>query len=260
MENLLLASSPELDSVNPAVLRLPVQVARANYYEGGMTKSILGKLRLDATIFRREFHNYPDDDVLLQTGVSFPIAYAKARIFGEEIRLEIPRWDRVSGFVSYSNQAGWGQGPITGGLFLGSDSGALTDTSRFAVSQDQRNTLRSRVRFEAGYGVWFAAGVQYGSGLPADLSDNTDLATLIAQYGSAVVSRVNFDKQRVGPNFTLDLGMGAELYRKEARSVQFQIQAANVTDRLNVINFASLFSSTAVGLPRSVSARLRVSF
>ena len=261
MENLLLASSPELDSVNPVVLRLPVQVARGNYYEGGMTKSILGKLRLDATIFRREFHNYPDDDVLLQTGVSFPIAYAKARIFGEEVRLEIPRWDRVSGFISYSNQASWGQGPITGGLFLGSDaSGALTDTSRFAVSQDQRNTLRSRVRFEAGHGVWFAAGAQYGSGLPADLSDNSDLVTLIAQYGSAVVSRVNFDKQRVGPNFSLDLGMGAELYRKEARSVQFQIQAANVIDRLNVINFASLLSGTAVGLPRSVSARLRVSF
>jgi len=36
MENLLLASSPQLDSVNPVVLRLPVPVARANYYEGGI--------------------------------------------------------------------------------------------------------------------------------------------------------------------------------------------------------------------------------
>jgi hypothetical protein len=261
MENLLLASSPQLDSLNPVVLRLPVPVARANYYEGGITKSFLGKLRLDANVFRRDFHNYSDDDVLLQTGVSFPISYAKARILGEEVRLEVPHWGRLSGVLSYSNQSGLGQGPINGGLFLGSDaSAALTATGKFAVSQDQRNTLRARVRFDAGHGLWFAAGAQYGSGLPADLSANTDVPTLIAQFGADVVSRVNFTKQRVEPNFSMDLGMGAELYRKEARSLQFQIQATNIADRLNVINFASVFSGTAIGVPRSVSARLRVSF
>jgi len=261
MENLLLASSPQLDSLNPVVLRLPVPVARANYYEGGITKSFLGKFRLDANVFRRDFHNYSDDDVLLQTGVSFPISFAKARILGEEVRLEVPHWGRVSGVLSYSNQSGLGQGPINGGLFLGSDASAgLTDTGKFAVSQDQRNTLRARARFDAGHGLWFAAGAQYGSGLPADLSANTDVPTLIAQYGADVVSRVNFTKQRVEPNFSMDLGMGAQLYRKEARSLQFQIQATNIADRLNVINFASVFSGTAIAPPRSVSARLRVSF
>lgn len=261
MENLLLASSPLLDSVNPVVLRLPIPVARANYYEGGLTKSLFGKLRLDANLFRRDFHNYSDDDVLLQTGVSFPISYAKARIVGEEVRLEVPRWNRFSGFVSYSNQSGIGQGPVTGGLFIGSDStGVLTETHKFAVSQDQRNTLRSRVRAEAGHGVWFAAGASYGSGLPAEVSGDTPPAELIAQYGAAVVSRVNFARGRVGPNFSLDLGMGAEVYRKESRSVQFQLQAENVTDRLNVINVASVFSGTAIAMPRSISARLRVAF
>jgi hypothetical protein len=261
MENLLLASSPQLDSLNPVVLRLPVPVARANYYEGGITKSFLGKLRLDANVFRRDFRNYSDDDVLLQTGVSFPISFAKARILGEEVRLEVPNWGRVSGVLSYSNQSGLGQGPISGGLFLGSDASAgLTDTGKFAVSQDQRNTLRARVRLDAGRGFWFAAGAQYGSGLPADLSANTDVPTLIAQFGADVVSRVNFTKQRVEPNFSMDLGMGAQLYRKEARSLQFQIQATNIADRLNLINFASVFSGTAVGVPRSISARLRVSF
>jgi len=71
---------------------------------------------------------------------------------------------------------------------------------------------------------------------------------------------VNFAKNRVEPNFSLDLGAGAELYRKESRSVQLQLQAVNIADRLNVINFASVFSGTAIGVPRSVSARLRISF
>jgi len=261
MENLLLASSPQLDSLNPVVLRLPVLPAQGNFYELGFTKPLFSKLRLDVNVFRRDFRNYSDDDVLLQTGVSFPIAYSHARIIGEEVRLEVPHWGRLSGFVSYANQSGLGQGPITGGLFIGSDvNTTLTDTSKFAVSQDQRNTLRARVRFQALNRLWFAAGTQYGSGLPAELGDNPDIASLIAQFGEQVVSRVNLQRGRIDPNLSLDLAMGAELYRKELRSVQFQLQATNITDRLNVINFASLFSGTAVGAPQMISARLRLTF
>lgn len=261
MENLLLASSPELDSVSPVVLRVPVPPAQGNFYEIGLTKALFGKFRLDANVFRREFHNYADDDVLLQTGVSFPISYSKARITGEEVRLEVPHWGRFSGFLSYANQSGLGQGPITGGLFIGSEAqGVLTDTSKFAVSQDQRNTLRARVRFQATRRLWFAAATQYGSGLPADLGNTVDVPSLVAQFGEQVVSRVNLERGRVDPNFALDLAMGAELYRKELRTLHFQLQATNVTDRLNVTNFASLFSGTAVGAPRMISARLRFAF
>jgi len=176
VENLLLASSPQLNSLDPVVLRLPVRPARGNYYEGGATKSIYGKLRIDANIFRRDFHNFPDDDTLLDTGISFPIAFSRAHIFGEEVRVEVPQWGRFSGFLSYANQVAVGNGPINGGLFLGSDAaGALSDTSQFTVSQDQRNTLRARVRFQAERRVWFALSSEYGSGLPAELADDTDV-------------------------------------------------------------------------------------
>jgi len=53
---------------------------------------------------------------------------------------------------------------------------------------------------------------------------------------------------------------GVEMYHKEQRSATFEIQAENLTDHVNVINFASLFSGTAVGSPRSVSARLKLTF
>jgi len=260
VENLLLASSPQLDSLNPVVLRLPVRPARANYYEVGVTKAVFGKLRLDANVFRRDFRNYSDDDVLLDTGVSFPIAFAQARIAGEELRMEVPRWGRFSGYLSYANQSGIGQGPITGGLFLGSDAASgLTDTSKFAVSQDQRNTARARVRLQAPRHVWLAAGGQYGSGLPAD-TGGADPSFLLVQYGAAILDRVNLDRGRVRPNFSLDAAAGVEVYRKEQRSASFQIQAANLSNRVNVINFASLFSGTAVAPARSVSARLRLTF
>lgn len=260
MENLLLASSPLLKSIDPIVVRLPVRPAHANYYEGGLTKALFGKLRLDANIFRRDFHDYPDDDVLLDTGVSFPISFAKARIFGEELRLEVPHWGRFSGYLSYANQSGIGQGPITGGLFLGSDAAnQLTDTSKFAVSQDQRNTLRTYVRFQAPARVWLALGTQYGSGLPADIG-GADPNFLLTQYGHEILNQVNLALGRVRPNLSMDVAGGAELYRKEQRSAAFQIQVSNLADRVNVINFASLFSGTAIAPPRSVSARLRLTF
>ena len=69
-----------------------VQPAHANYYEIGISEALFGKLRLDANVFRRNFRNYSDDDVLLDTGVSFPIAFARARIFGEELRMQVPHW------------------------------------------------------------------------------------------------------------------------------------------------------------------------
>jgi hypothetical protein len=260
MENLLLASSPQLDAISPSVLRLPVRPARATFYEGGLTKAFFGKLRLDATVFRRAFRNYPDDDVLLDTGIGFPIAFAEAHIYGEELRLEVPLWRRFSGFLSYANQSGIGQGPITGGLFLGSDAAnLLTETSRFAVTQDQRNTLRTRVRFQSPAHAWLALGAQYGSGLPADVG-GADPNFLLAQYGPAILSQVSLIRGRVRPSLTIDAAGGAELYRKEQRSAGFQVQVSNLADRVNVINFASLFSGTAVAPPRSVSARLRLTF
>lgn len=262
MENLLLASSPQLNSIDPIVLRLPVEPAHANYYEIGLTKSFFGTLRLDANFFRRDFRNYSDDDTLQDTGVSFPIAFQKARIAGEEVRLAVPLWGRFSGYVSYANQSGIGQGPITGGLFLGDEAtSGLTDTSKFAVSQDQRNTLRARVRFEATQRVWLAFGGEYGSGLPVEIdSGPIDLNFLLSQYGAAIIDEVNFDRGRVRPNSSVDVATGADLYHKERRSATIEIQAKNLTDRVNVINFASLFSGTAVGAPRSVSARLRLTF
>jgi hypothetical protein len=260
VENLLLASSDQVKSLNTIVVRLPVRPARGNFYEVGVTKAIGGKLRVDANAFRRDFRNYSDDDVLLDTGISFPISFAQARIAGEEVRLELARWGRFSGYLSYANQSGIGQGPITGGLFLGSEAlNGLTDTSKFAITQDQRNTARARVRFQATERIWFAAGAQYGSGLPAD-TNGANPADLLAQYGPAILDRVNLQRGRVRPNFALDAAAGFEGYRKEQRSISFQIEAVNLTGRVNVLNFASLFSGTGVAPPRSVSVQLKLTF
>lgn len=89
----------------------------------------------------------------------------------------------------------------------------MTNTSKFAVTQDQRNTLRTYVRFQAPARVWLALDSQYGSGLPADLGPNPDTNFLLSQYGLAIFSQVNLARGRVRPNLSLDVAGGAELYR-----------------------------------------------
>jgi len=65
------------------------------------------------------------------------------------------------------------------------------------------------------------------------------------------VARANLDRGRVSPSFALNASIGADLWRKEKRSLSVQGDVLNVTNRLNVINFAGLFSGTAVAPPRS---------
>ena len=166
-----------------------------------------------------------------------------------------------SGFVSYSNMIGFGRLPITGGLFL-ADSGAelLNSTAQFPITQDQRNTLRGRVRVQAWSKVWFALGAAYGSGLPVELADGTDLGHLAAQYGPRVLARVNFERGRVRPSSSLDGSAGFEQALRERGKLRVQVDVQNLADRLNVINFAGLFSGTAVGSPRTMSVRVQYEF
>jgi hypothetical protein len=48
-----------------------------------------------------------------------------------------------------------------------------------------------------------------------------------------------------------------ELVQRDRRTLAVEAEAANLTNRLNVINFASLFSGTAIGISRSVSVQMK---
>ncbi len=258
--NILLSSSPAVLSLNPNILRLPVEPSRANYYEAGLTKAFLGQFKLDVNYFRRLLNNYADDDQLLNTGVSFPIAFRKAIIYGAEARLDLPQWRGLSGFASYSYTVGNAWFPVVGGLFLGQDAinGTTQLSGHFPDSQDQRNTVRFRTRYDIAPRLWIAGGAQYGSGLPFDFNGTEALA--LAEYGQSVVDRINFARGRVRPSLSIDLSAGAEIYKSDFLAMRIQFDVENLNDRLNVIDFGGLFSGNAIAPPRSYSVRLSTSF
>lgn len=259
-ENILISSSPSVVSLSHEVLRLPVEPSHGDYFEGGLSKAFFRNLRLDTNVYRRQVNNFADDDQLLNTAVSFPIAFRKSMIYGAEAKVEIPDWHRLSGFLSYSYMVGKAWFPVTGGLFLGDDAedAASQLTGHFPISQDQRNTFRTRFRYQLHPRVWFAAGLQYDSGLPFEFTGTE--ADAEAQYGPAVLARVNFERGRVKPSLSLDVSLGADLYKSERVKVRLQADARNLNDRLNVIDFGGLFSGNAIGPPRSFFLRLATSF
>src|SRR5205814_10393348 len=168
--------SPAVDTLSADVVRLPVRPSRGNFFEAGVSKALARVVRLDVSYFVRAMNNFADDDLLLNSGISFPIAFRHATIRGAEIRLDVTHWKTLAGSVSYAYMRGVGELPVTGGLLLGDEASTLlTSTGAFAVTQDQRQTIRSPASWQLSPSAWIALAASYGSGLPFEfVGDRND--------------------------------------------------------------------------------------
>jgi hypothetical protein len=268
MENLLLSSAAAGFGLGGVEGAIPLPATRGNFFEVGLRKPLGNRLRADISHYWRTFHNPIDDDVFLNTGISFPITFDTARIQGTEVRLEMPRWRNISAFGSYSNMVGTASSPVTGGLFIqgGEASDLRNVVERFPMSQDQRNTVAAQIHFEPHRRVWLMTGVRYGSGLPVELEDDegsnqgNDDEPLALPIPPAILDKVNFERGRVRPNFSLDFAARLRLWERDRQSVSVQFDVRNATDRLNLINFTGLFSGTALAPGRQFTLQLRTRF
>ena len=75
-----------------------------------------------------------------------------------------------------------------------------------------------------------------------------------------MVNRVDLGRGRVRPQFSLDASVGADLYRNDRFTLRLKGDIENINDRLNLIDFAGLFSGNAIGPPRSAFVRLQTDF
>ena len=258
IENLLLASSPAVDALGE-VVRLPVPPSRGNFLEAGVAKRLFSFARVDVTQFWRRIADFADDDVLLNTGVSFPMSFDRAHVHGTDIKFDIPRKGHWSGFLSYSYLRGTGFLPITGGLLVGDDAaGEFASAESFPISQEQLHTVRGRLGYQLSERAWVAMAASYGSGLPVEFVG--DPADALDQYGPRIIEQVDFDEGRVRPSASLDVAFSAVVAKSARGQLRIQANVVNLANRLNVINFAGLFSGTALAPPRTLAVRAQVEF
>jgi len=172
----------------------------------------------------------------------------------------VPEWRKFSGFLSYSYEVGNAWNPVTGGLFLGDDATAAETalTGHFPDSQDQRNTVRGRIRYQVQPRFWLAGGLQYDSGLPFEFDG--DPSVVLSEYGQQVLDRINFSRGRIDPSFQVNASAGADVYSSERVRMHLEADGQNLNNVLDVIDFGGLFSGNAIGPSRSYLLRLTTTF
>ena len=254
-ENILISSSSQVKALSSNFLRLPVQPSLGNEWEIGATEDIAKRARLDITTYWRGARNAADDDQLLNTGVSYPIAFDRSGTYGVEGKLHVVAAGPVSGFLSYSYMVGNAWFPVTGGLFLGEDVRSAVGqlSGHFPDSQDQRNTADTQFTYKLAARAWCGAGASYGSGLPFDFGGTQ--ADALAKYGSQVVSRLNFDRGRIRPVFAVTVSVGGDLVKHDRVQSSLRVDVENLNNRLNVLDFNGLFSGNAIAPARSFLLR-----
>lgn len=99
----------------------------------------------------------------------------------------------------------------------------------------------------------------HGSGLPFEDVEG-DEADAAAQFGQRVVDRVDFATGRVKASWSFDASAGVVLAKTAGSSLRLQVEVRNLTNRLNLINYAGLFSGTAIAPPRGIAIRLGADF
>ena len=171
-----------------------------NYYEVGVpTKSILGKLRMDANIFRRDFQLSRTTTPCLRHRHQFSHCIFQCA--------HLWRRSCVSKFLSGGDSPATSAMPISpasaAAPLPAASSSAATPraVSATPVGSRSRRTsatlCASACAFQAERRLWFALSAQYGSGLPVEFDDTPDFSSLLAQYGPAILNRVDFDRGRV---------------------------------------------------------------
>jgi len=267
-ENLLLASSAAAAAISPvSVLRGITTVEsilpdKENVFEVGVQQQLTDFLRLGLTVYQKRIVNFSDKDQFFETGVIFPIAISLGRVTGEELRLESTDIHGFSTFVSYANARAYGVTPINGGLFLGEDAQALlTAGLKFANDHDQRNELQFQISYNHHSGLYASLNGRHDSGVPTNVTEGTTLAQFAAEgFDSRLYNQIDFQRGRVRPRTLLNLSIGADLFKKERVSLNAQFDIQNLTNRLFLYNFESVFSGTHVGYPRLFSGRLALQF
>jgi hypothetical protein len=268
-ENLLLASSLEAARLSPLAVTTGLLGVRQilpdeeHVFEVGVQQQLSKYARLTISAYNKQIRNFSDKDQFFDTGVIFPISIFAGRVNGIEGRLDTSDWRGLSAYLSYANSRSFGITPINGGLFLGETVSTLESPGlRFPNDHDQRNSGQLGISYiHKRSGWWTSFGGRYDSGVPVDVEPGTTLQQFVSDgFDGRIFPLIDFQRGRVKPRTVLSFSTGIDLFQKERVSMSTSLDIQNLTNRLFVYNFESVFSGTHVGPPRQWGGRITLRF
>ncbi|MGA3203379.1 MAG: TonB-dependent receptor [Bryobacteraceae bacterium] len=293
-ENLLLSSATGVGGLAGNVFgstAVPIEPGFRNEFNGGLEQSIGKFLIVDADYFWKYTHGAFDFSTLLNTTITFPIAWHNSKNDGVTCRASTINLKGFQGYWTCGHTRARYYPPEDGGLI---PQGAPLANGVFRIDHDQafQSTLNLRYqrpknaewiafteRFDSGEVV---SGVPDAGYAMADLTPNQQVTIGLACQGDYAtvanpirtcpglvtstlltlpqIGQENDDHNpdRVKPRNLLDLGIGTDnvFHTEKIQRWTASISVDNLLNKVALYNFLSTFSGTHFVAPRSVVAKI----
>jgi hypothetical protein len=164
--NLLLSSSTGLGGLAQNVfgsVGVPISPGNRNQFNAGLRQAIGRFLLIDADYFWKYTHNAYDFNVLLNTTITFPIAWHNSKLDGITGRVSTTNIRRFQAYWTFGHTWARYFPPENGGLIF---RGALPAGGVFRMDHDQVFQSTMIFRYQRQHsGEWVALICQYDNGL-----------------------------------------------------------------------------------------------
>lgn len=267
-ENLLLSNSEVASRLAPASVRealgstyTPIRPERQDVVEGGVQLSLGRTMMLDGAVYRKVSRDQQDNNNFFDTGIIFPTTLKGIEVVGAEARLTFLPRRGLSGFLSATTGRAESTPPFTGGLFLGQAEVDLLSAGPFLIDHDQRLSLQGQLTLDPSGPWWVSGTVRHDSGLVSNPSDPAEVAADPDFRDLLPYVDLTGDPARVRPRTIVDLAAGLDLRDARGRRTwNAQLQVTNLTNRIALYNFQSVFVGTRLVAPRTLSVKVGRSF
>ncbi|MDQ3916928.1 MAG: TonB-dependent receptor [Acidobacteriota bacterium] len=299
-ENLVLSSTTGAgglaDGTLGAATNQALKPGLRRQFNVGFQQSLGKHVVLDVDYFNKRTANAYDFNALLNTPITFPISWDKAKVDGIAARVNLTNYHGLTAsFVAGHTRARFFP-PESGGLFFNSD----LPTGVFRIDHDQKFQQTTQVQYQfqqwkrlAPYvnltwrydsGMVAGAVTDYATalGFTADeqqqigLFCGATLATLSNPITSCASSnrgalRVRIPQDgtenddtnppRIAPRNLFDVSAGTDnLLRTERTKMTLRFTVINLTNKEALYNFLSTFSGTHFVSPRAFQGQVGVTF
>ena len=295
-ENLLLSSATGVGGLAQNLFganSVPIEPGFRNQFNAGFQQAIGRWLLVDADYFWKYTHNAYDFSTLLNTTITFPIAWHNSKLDGVTGRVSTISLRGFQAYWTFGHTRARYFPPETGGLV---PQGAPLVNGVFLIDHDQAFQSTGVFRYQHRNREWVAFTWRYDSGLVVSGVPDSDTAltilspaqqasiglscgNLVATFsqglgtndcaGKVVTSKLltlpqagaendDHNPDRVKARHVFNLGIGSDnLFHSEKRErFTASVEIANLADKVALYNFLSTFSGTHFLQPRTVVARV----
>jgi hypothetical protein len=268
-------------------------------FNAGIQQGIGRFIVMDVDYFYKLTHNAYDFNVLLNTPITFPISWNKSKIDGVSFRFNLANYHGLSAFFTAGHNRARFFPPETGGLFFNSDlpasvfridhDQAFQQTTQLQYGFDQFKSLKKfepfvafTWRYDSGLvsgavpdyatALTFSGEEQQQIGLfcgdqfatldnPIRSCSSATQGALRVRIPAAGAENDDTNPPRIAPRHLFDLGFGSDnILRTDKVKLSARLSFVNLTNKVALYNFESTFSGTHFVTPRTIQAKVGITF